>query len=82
MSIVGPTPQKPETVEEISQSLPLYRHRQRVKPGLTGWEQVHRRNFQPDDERARLEYDLYYVKNLAPSLDSAVLMLALKEMLF
>jgi len=81
MSIVGPTPQKPETVEEISRTIPLYRQRHRVKPGLTGWEQVHRHLFEPQDVRARLEYDLYYVKNLAPSLDSAVLMLALKEKL-
>ncbi len=80
MLIVGPAPERPEYVEELSRLLPFYRQRYSVKPGLTGWEQVHRYGEGNVDTLRRLEYDLYYVKNLAPSLDSAVLMLALKDL--
>jgi lipopolysaccharide/colanic/teichoic acid biosynthesis glycosyltransferase len=81
MALVGPAPERPEYVEQLGRRIPFYAQRCRVKPGLTGWEQVHRSQFPQRDTLRQLEYDLYYVKNLAPSLDSAVLLLALKEKL-
>lgn len=79
MLIVGPAPERPEYAATLSSLIPFYSQRSRVKPGITGWEQVHRFESGGADTLRRLEYDLYYIKNLAPSLDSAVVMLALKE---
>lgn len=81
MLIVGPAPERPEYAATLSGLIPFYSQRSRVKPGITGWEQVHRFESGRADTLRRLEYDLYYIKNLAPSLDSAVVMLALKERL-
>jgi lipopolysaccharide/colanic/teichoic acid biosynthesis glycosyltransferase len=81
MSLVGPAADRPEFADELARTIPFYPQRHRVKPGLTGWEQVHRYQTEPTDVLRRLEYDLYYIKNLAPSLDSIVLMLALKTKL-
>jgi lipopolysaccharide/colanic/teichoic acid biosynthesis glycosyltransferase len=81
MSLVGPAPDRAEYAKELARTIPFYSQRYRVKPGLTGWEQVHRYQRPPSDVLRRLEYDLYYIKNLAPSLDSVVLMLALKTRL-
>jgi lipopolysaccharide/colanic/teichoic acid biosynthesis glycosyltransferase len=81
MSLVGPAADRPEYADELARTIPFYTQRHRVKPGLTGWEQVHRYDTEPTDVLRRLEYDLYYIKNLAPSLDSIVLMLALKTKL-
>jgi lipopolysaccharide/colanic/teichoic acid biosynthesis glycosyltransferase len=81
LAFVGPAPERPEFVERLCALLPFYRQRCRVKPGLTGWEQVHRSQWRERDTLRQLEYDLYYIKNLGPSLDSAVLLLALKAKL-
>jgi lipopolysaccharide/colanic/teichoic acid biosynthesis glycosyltransferase len=73
MSLVGPQVDRIELSERLKSLVPFYGHRYTVKPGLTGWEQI-----QPDpqtlDVVRRLEYDLYYVKNLSPSLDLFVLL--------
>ena len=79
MLLIGPAPERPEYAEVLSETVPFYSQRYRVKPGLTGWEQIHRLESGPPNTLRRLEYDLYYIKNLAPSLDSVVLMLALKK---
>jgi len=79
MLLVGPAAERPEYAATLSGLIPFYSQRTRVKPGITGWEQVHRFESGAPDTLRRLEYDLYYIKNLAPSLDSAVVMLALKE---
>ena len=70
MSIVGPRPERPQFVGRLGREFPLYRARHAVKPGLTGWAQVHLEyGDSVEDSRAKLEYDLYYVKHASLYLD-------------
>jgi sugar transferase (PEP-CTERM system associated) len=75
MSVVGPRPERPEFVESLAQQLPLYFYRHGVRPGLTGWAQL---NFpygaSVDDARAKLTYDLYYIKNTNIVTDLLILL--------
>jgi sugar transferase (PEP-CTERM system associated) len=74
MSLVGPRPERPEFVGALSQQLPYYNERHRMKPGLTGWAQLmHHYASDETDNRKKLEYDLYYVKNSGPFLDLIIL---------
>jgi len=75
MSIVGPRPERPELVGHISRSLPIYRARHAVRPGITGWAQIHYRyGSSVEDARVKLEYDLYYVKHAGFALDLMILL--------
>ena len=64
MSFVGPRPERPEFVQQLEQTIPLYRTRLLVKPGLTGWAQIHYGygNSQEDALR-KLQYDFYDVRH-------------------
>ena len=74
MSLVGPRPERPEFVHLLLEKIPYYRQRLCVKPGITGWAQVnHKYGDTLEDAVAKLEYDLYYIKYLAPSLDAYIL---------
>jgi lipopolysaccharide/colanic/teichoic acid biosynthesis glycosyltransferase len=78
MAIVGPRAEHPLYSDRLSAEIPYYRQRNRVKPGLTGWAAVHGAE-SAQDTICQLEYDLYYVENLSPALDSLILLLALKN---
>ena len=66
MSIVGPRPERPEFIAELSQKIPFYGQRHVVRPGLTGWAQVrHRYGSTVDDAQEKLQYDLFYIKHLS-----------------
>lgn len=70
MSIVGPRPERPEFVKTLSEQIPHYRQRHCVRPGITGWAQInHHYTNSVEDSIIKLEYDLYYIKNLSMSLD-------------
>jgi sugar transferase (PEP-CTERM system associated) len=74
MSLVGPRPERPEFVRALSQQLPYYNERHRLKPGITGWAQLmHHYAADETDNRKKLEYDLYYIKNSGPFLDLIIL---------
>ena len=74
MSLVGPRPERPEFVEQLAATLPFYRARHSVRPGLTGWAQVqYHYGRTAEDARIKLEYDLYYVRHMAPLLDMQIL---------
>jgi sugar transferase (PEP-CTERM system associated) len=74
MSLVGPRPERPEFVRALSQQFPYYNERHRLKPGITGWAQLmHHYASDETDNRKKLEYDLYYVKNSGPFLDLIIL---------
>ena len=74
MSFVGPRPERPQFVEEFSNSIPFYSERHRVKPGITGWAQIcYPYGSSEKDTREKLQYDLYYVKNYSIFLDLTVL---------
>jgi exopolysaccharide biosynthesis polyprenyl glycosylphosphotransferase len=75
MSIVGPRPERPRFVGQLARELPLYRVRHAVKPGITGWAQVHLEYGDSiEDSRQKLEYDLYYVKHACLYLDILTLL--------
>ncbi|NOY63187.1 MAG: TIGR03013 family PEP-CTERM/XrtA system glycosyltransferase [Gammaproteobacteria bacterium] len=70
MSFVGPRPERPEFVEQLSASIPYYAERHRVKPGITGWAQIcYPYGASEQDSYEKLQYDLYYVKNYSLLLD-------------
>lgn len=81
MSLVGPRPERPEFVEALSRTIPCFRQRHRVRPGMTGWAQF-RMGAGVEDAVARLEYDLYYIKNLSLSLDTFVIFQAIRSIVF
>jgi sugar transferase (PEP-CTERM system associated) len=83
MAIVGPRPERPEFVDVLSEQIPFYRQRHAVKPGVTGWAQINYKYGETiEDTIVKLEYDLYYIKNLSPSLDAYIMFHTLKVMLF
>ena len=64
MSIVGPRPERPEFVEPLARHIPYYHERHYVKPGITGWAQLcYPYGSSNEDAEAKLEFDLYYIKN-------------------
>jgi sugar transferase (PEP-CTERM system associated) len=82
MSIVGPRPERPEFVETLTEQIPYYRQRHCVKPGITGWAQINLKYTDTlEDTIKKLEYDLYYIKNLAATLDAFIIFHTLKVML-
>jgi exopolysaccharide biosynthesis polyprenyl glycosylphosphotransferase len=82
MSIVGPRPERPELVREISDALPIYRARHSVRPGITGWAQVrYRYGDSVEDARVKLEYDLYYIKHAGFVQDILILLQTIPAML-
>lgn len=82
MSIVGPRPERPEFVKTLAEKIPYYRQRHAVRPGITGWAQINYKYGDTlEDTIAKLEYDLYYIKNLSWSLDTYIIFHTLKAML-
>ena len=74
MSLVGPRPERPYFVEQLTQQIPFFAVRHSVKPGLTGWAQVrYAYGATVEDSQEKLQYDLYYVKNHTLFLDLVVL---------
>jgi lipopolysaccharide/colanic/teichoic acid biosynthesis glycosyltransferase len=82
MSIVGPRPERPEFVRDLSQKIPYYRQRHCVRPGITGWAQINFKYGETlEDTMTKLEYDLYYIKNMSMSLDTYIIFHTVKTML-
>jgi lipopolysaccharide/colanic/teichoic acid biosynthesis glycosyltransferase len=74
MSLVGPRPERPEFVADLTAQIPFYQARHAVRPGITGWAQVrYRYGSSVDDARIKLEYDLYYVKHQGVYLELSIL---------
>jgi lipopolysaccharide/colanic/teichoic acid biosynthesis glycosyltransferase len=75
MSFIGPRPERPEFVEKLAKTIPYYRQRHLVKPGLTGWAQIcYRYGASEEDAREKLSYDLYYLKNASWMLDLQIML--------
>ncbi len=82
MSIVGPRPERPEFVRQFTEQIPYYRQRHAVRPGITGWAQInYKYGDTVEDTVRKLEYDLYYIKNMAVSLDLYIIFHTIKAML-
>ena len=73
MSLVGPRPEIPFHVNHFKEEVPLYLVRQQVKPGITGWAQVHGLRGDTSIER-RVEYDIWYIENWSLWLDFKILL--------
>ena len=83
MSLIGPRPERPFFVKELSQMLPFYETRHIVKPGITGWAQVKTRYASSiDDSLLKLQYDLYYIKHRGFFLDMNILIKTLSTIVF
>ena len=74
MSLVGPRPEQPKFCATLEREIPFFGQRHSVRPGITGWAQI---KFQYgasiEEARAKLEYDLFYIKHMSPLLDLAIL---------
>jgi sugar transferase (PEP-CTERM system associated) len=83
MSFIGPRPERPEFVYELQKQIPFYMERLSVKPGITGWAQVrYRYGASVEDALEKLQYDLYYIKNLSLFLDLLILINTIQVVLF
>jgi exopolysaccharide biosynthesis polyprenyl glycosylphosphotransferase len=82
MSLVGPRPERPEFVDGLSRTIPFYRARHSVKPGITGWAQIHQDyGDSVAGAREKLEYDLYYIKHAGALLDSLIVLRTISRVL-
>jgi len=83
MSLIGPRPERPIFVRELSKMIPFYDTRHIIKPGLTGWAQV-KANYGDcyDDSLEKLQYDLYYIKHRSIFLDLSILLKTFSTILF
>jgi len=83
MSFVGPRPERPEFVAQLTRQIPYFAARHSVKPGITGWAQVRfPYGASVHDSRRKLEYDLYYIKNYSIFLDVIILLHTIRVVLF
>ena len=83
MSFVGPRPERPEFVLGYEQSIPHYKLRHTVKPGITGWAQICYPYGETDeDTKNKLQYDLYYIKNYSLFLDLTIILQTIQVVLF
>lgn len=82
MSLVGPRPERPFFVEQLEKLIPWYAARKAVPPGITGWAQLrYPYGASVEESKAKLEYDLYYVKNGSAFLDVAILFHTVRHVL-
>ena len=83
MSIIGPRPERPFFVNELSRIIPFYETRHIIKPGLTGWAQVKTRyGSSVDDSLIKLQYDLFYIKHRSFFLDVNIIVKTLSTILY
>ncbi|MDR1947576.1 MAG: sugar transferase [Desulfovibrio sp.] len=83
MSLIGPRPERMEFVRELSAVIPYYDVRHSVKPGITGWAQVCcPYGASVEDSRLKLEYDLFYIKNMSPLLEAKIILKTIGVVLF
>ena len=82
MSFVGPRPERPEFVAELTRHIPYYGQRHVVRPGVTGWAQVrYTYGASVEDALQKLQYDLFYIKNLSLALDLFIILDTVKTVL-
>ncbi len=83
MSLIGPRPERMEFVTMLKESIPYYSLRHSIKPGVTGWAQVcYPYGASVEDARHKLEYDLYYIKNMSILLDLKIILKTIGVVLF
>lgn len=82
MSFVGPRPERPVFVEQLRKEISYYDERHSVRPGLTGWAQVeYPYGSTVEDAFRKLEYDLFYLKNMSIFFDCAIVFKTMRTVL-
>lgn len=83
MSVIGPRPERPVFVKQLSVQIPFYEIRHIVKPGVTGWAQVNAKYGETqNDSLEKLQYDLYYIKHRSFFLDINIVFKTLSTIIF
>src|SRR5258708_28259794 len=83
MSLVGPRPERPVFVQQLREQIPFYDERHSVRPGVTGWAQVeYKYGSSIKDAYHKLEYDLFYLKNLSIMFDIVIMFRTVGIVLF
>ncbi|RPJ21311.1 MAG: glycosyl transferase, partial [Planctomycetaceae bacterium] len=82
MSFVGPRPERPEFVATLQNEIAYYSERHSVRPGVTGWAQVrYEYGASTEDAYRKLEYDLFYLKNMSLAFDLLIILQTVKIVL-
>jgi lipopolysaccharide/colanic/teichoic acid biosynthesis glycosyltransferase len=82
MSLVGPRPERPFFVQTLSKKIPYYYLRHSIQPGITGWAQIsYSYGDSEKDAIEKLQYDLYYIKNMSALFDLQIIFESLKVIL-
>jgi sugar transferase (PEP-CTERM system associated) len=82
MSVVGPRPERPEFVTDLTRQIPFYSQRHLVRPGLTGWAQVrHSYGSTVEDALQKLQYELFYIKHMSIAFDLFIVLATIKTVL-
>ena len=83
MSFIGPRPEREHFVDQLEKIVPYYRERHTVKPGISGWAQVsYGYGASVEDAVEKLNYDLFYIKNMTFFMDLMIVMRTIKIVLF
>ncbi|MBT8258076.1 MAG: sugar transferase, partial [Bacteroidia bacterium] len=83
MALIGPRPERPVFVKELSKVIPFYETRHIIKPGLTGWAQVKMRyGSSVEDSLTKLQYDLFYIKRRSFFLDFNIIVKTISTVLY
>jgi lipopolysaccharide/colanic/teichoic acid biosynthesis glycosyltransferase len=82
MSVVGPRPERPEFVTDLTKQIPFYGQRHAARPGVTGWAQV-RYSYAAsvEDSLQKLQYDLFYIKHMSIAFDMFIILETIKTVL-
>lgn len=81
MSLIGPRPEQLDFVKRFNETIPFYRYRHIVKPGISGWAQVmHGYASDEDETKVKLEHDLFYIKNFSLTLDLLIVIKTIQTM--
>lgn len=82
MSLVGPRPEQPKLAEMLEEQIPYYGQRHSLRPGITGWAQVkYGYGATVEENKVKLEHDLFYIKHLSIPLDLAIIFETAKVLL-
>jgi lipopolysaccharide/colanic/teichoic acid biosynthesis glycosyltransferase len=82
MSMVGPRPERPEFVGQLTEQIPFYGLRHSVRPGVTGWAQVrYTYGASVEDAMEKLQFDLFYIKHMTLPFDLFVLLSTVKTVI-
>ncbi|HLI29986.1 MAG TPA: TIGR03013 family XrtA/PEP-CTERM system glycosyltransferase [Terriglobia bacterium] len=82
MGFIGPRPERPEFVQQLSEQIPYYNLRHIIRPGITGWAQIrYKYGNTVEDARQKLQYDLFYIKNMSIGLDFWIFVQTIKVIL-